>query len=94
MRYFISKTGSVQTVDDHTMYCKQVLHTTLARHLQSTIRVKQHKDYMVVETLQHSITASQHRAIKRLYRQHRCLELIAVVRQVQVSNLKDCVSKQ
>ena len=81
-------------MDDHAQYCKQVLHTTLARYIRTVIRVKYHRDYLVIETLQRTITPAQHQAIKRLYRQHRCLELIAVIGRVQVrvDDLRHCVS--
>lgn len=78
MRSFIDKKGRILTTSgDHAHYCRYVLKTTLRKYLLSNIRVKQHRDELCIETLQKYITDSQLKAIRKLYKDYRCLELIA-----------------
>lgn len=80
MRSFIDKNGRViGEGSDHADYCKRILKTTLKRYLIQNIRVKQHRDILTIETLQKTITPDQLKAIRKIYRDYRCLELIAVV---------------
>ena len=80
MRSFVDKKGRVLIIGgDHAHYCRYKLKTTLRKYLQSNIRVKQHRDELCIETLQKHITDSQLKAIRKLYKEYRCLELIAGV---------------
>lgn len=79
MRSFIDKQGRELTMSgDHASYCR-ILKTTLRKYLLNNIRVKQHRDILWVETLQKYITDSQLKTIKKIYKDYRCLELVAAV---------------
>ncbi len=80
MRSFIDKNGQVLIIGgDHASYCRHALSTTLRKYLPTNIRVKQHRDVLCIETLQKYITPNQLKVIRKIYRDYRCLELIAVV---------------
>ncbi len=80
MKSFIDKNGRVLIIGgDHASYCRHALSTTLRGYLQNNIRVKQHRDELCIETLQKYITPDQLKTIRKIYRDYRCLELIAVV---------------
>ena len=80
MRSFIDKQGrELVAIGDHVSHCRRILKITLKRYLLQNIRVKQHRDILWVDTLQKTITDSQLRTIRKIYKDYRCLELVAVV---------------
>ncbi len=90
MRSFIDKKGRVLTVGgDHTSYCRYVLSTTLAKYVRDNIRVKQSRDILCIETLQKYITDDQFKTIRKLYKDYRCLELLAGVNRIIYYNFAE-----
>ncbi len=80
MRAFIDKRGQVLIIGgDHASHCRMIFRTTLRKYLLNNIRVKQYRDVLCIEALQKTVTDSQLKAIRKIYKDYRCLELIAGV---------------
>ncbi len=90
MRSFIDKTGKViDCTTEHIIFCRKVLHKRYGSYLQQNIRVMGFKDYMVIETHQIQITTDQLKAIRKLYREYRCLSFFAEIGTERISRIND-----
>ncbi len=87
MRFFIDKTGNAKFLTcSHDKECGHQK-TTLKRHLLRNVRIAINKNVLAAE-LTGKITDLQRRAIRKLYKEYRCFDFVAMINGKYVNEIK------
>ncbi len=91
MKAFINRGGIVlELTETHQQYCTRK-RLGLARYLKDNIRVATFKGVIACETLQKTLTDTQLKAIKKLYKEYRCHKIEAGINGQIIKELKELI---
>lgn len=82
-KYFVTGDGEIiDTGADHVIYAQRILKKNLGIAMKKLIRVQIYDRFFCFESNQEELTDSQQRALRKLYKNHRCIGYTGRVEQV------------